>query len=164
MLLCGSASLYMLYYYNILLAPRLLASADHPWQAAFTESGDYFMSTVDQISFGKGLSTQLWIRKTPCIKGFERRLTASLNSPLPVSMNLSLLLNKAHHENVRLKAQAHDNVEGMPSYDIMKHSSSTAENVFTVDCLFLLIWVINTEILEVPNSRSTPHGYVNSNP
>lgn len=67
-------------------------------------------------------------------------------------------------KDVRLKARAHGNTKGTPSYDIMKSSSSTVETVFTVDCLFLLIWVINNEILEVPNSRSTPHGYVNSNP
>lgn len=42
-------------------------------------------------------------------------------------------------KDVRLKAQAHDNTKGMPSCDIMKSSSSTVENVFTEDCLFLLI-------------------------
>lgn len=36
---CGSGSLYMLYYYNILLAPGLLAPADHLCRAAFTKRG-----------------------------------------------------------------------------------------------------------------------------
>jgi len=78
-------------------------------------------------------------------------------------MNLSLLLNTAHHERCEPESTTHENNKGMPSYDIMKISSSTVENVFSMDCLFLSFWVINSEILEVPNSRSTPHGYVNSN-
>lgn len=62
------------------------------------EGGDSFMSTVEQVWFGKCLSAQLGIRKTPDIKGFERRPTASINSLVAVSMNLSLLLNTAHRE------------------------------------------------------------------
>ncbi len=67
-------------------------------------------------------------------------------------------------KDVRLKTQTHDNTNGMPHNDIMNSSSSMGEDVFTVDCLFLVIRVINSEILEVSHSRSTPHGYVNSNP
>ena len=75
----------------------------------------------------------------PYIKGFESRPTASLNSLVPVSMNLSLLLNTARHERYEtLNVQAHVNSKGMLSYDIMKSPSSTVEYVFTVDCLFLV--------------------------
>lgn len=98
-------------------------------------------------------------------KEFERSPTASLNSLLPVSMNSSFLLNKTHQERYEMEnTSTWEDYLGMPSYDIVKSSSCAGENVFTVDCLFLLIRVINSEILEVSHSRSTPHGYVNSNP
>lgn len=51
-----------------------------------------------RFDLARDLNTQLWIRKKPYINGFERRPAASLNSLVPVSMNLSLLLIKAHQE------------------------------------------------------------------
>lgn len=54
-------------------------------------------------------------------------------------MNLSLLLNTAHHERYEaLNAQAHDKSKEVPIYEIMKSPSSMVEFVFTVECLFFV--------------------------
>lgn len=50
-------------------------------------------------------------------------------------------------KDVSLKAQTRDN----------KRGRSAVETVFIIDCLFLQSPVLNSVILEVPNSRSTPH-------
>lgn len=46
-----------------------------------------------------------------------------------------------------LKAKTRDN----------KRRRSAVETVFIIGCLFLQSPALNSEILEVPNSRSTPH-------